>query len=482
MASPNLDAITPERLAGLGKIALAMVIFGIFIGIFSVDMEFYYIAAAMIAMLFTVVLVWNFDITLIIYILVSFIPWGRTPDIVQGGSGLGRGLYVSEIMLAFLLIVWLGRYFTGNLPKKRISTGFYIPLTIYLIFCIVNVINSFVFWDPNVDKANQKIFANLAEIAIHVLSGAALAITATSFSSMKTAIIAAITFMVTGLYNVINAFFGFIVPFGAVWYSLLTILPASFLLIVVFNNYYNKWFRFLAFIILCAILYQTIVINIQWVSGYFALLVSLGTTAIIYDKKVFFLSLVFLIIAIIIFWPVIQIDIIKASEDEGDFHRFDMFFGSIRMAKKFPMGVGLGNYRTYIIKYGDKLDIPTFTSAHGTYAQHIAEMGWLGFILFMNFAICSLVWMLKALKFLKNEFVRTFLIATIGQFVGIFLAASIGDYIFPTYHNGGLVTFSTTVQSWLIWGTAIALVRLSGDYKNGSVNSDSKLEHKKNTL
>ena len=42
---------------------------------------------------------------------------------------------------------------------------------------------------------------------------------------------------------------------------------------------------------------------------------------------------------------------------------------------------------------------------------------------------------------------------------------SVGDYIIPSYHNGGIVTFSTTVQSWLIWGTAIALVRLSREEK-----------------
>ena len=59
MASPNLALLTPERLEGIGKVSLAMLVFGIVIGIFSAGMEFYYIAAAFIALLLIVVFVWN---------------------------------------------------------------------------------------------------------------------------------------------------------------------------------------------------------------------------------------------------------------------------------------------------------------------------------------------------------------------------------------------------------------------------------------
>lgn len=68
---------------------------------------------------------------------------------------------------------------------------------------------------------------------------------------------------------------------------------------------------------------------------------------------------------------------------------------------------------------------------------------------------------------------KTYLLAAMGQLVGISAAAFIGDYIVPAYHNGGIMTFSSTVYSWLIWGLAIAHIRISRDEANGSLDCHS---------
>jgi len=82
-------------------------------------------------------------------------------------------------------------------------------------------------------------------------------------------------------------------------------------------------------------------------------------------------------------------------------------------------------------------------------------------VLFLAILISGGAWMLKSRREMEPGMSATYLLAAFGQLVGIACAAFIGDYIIPTYHNGGMTTFSGTVYSWLIWGLAVAHVRLS---------------------
>ncbi|MBP5093810.1 MAG: hypothetical protein J6332_07140 [Abditibacteriota bacterium] len=467
MASPNLALLTPERLEGIGKVSLAMLVFGIVIGIFSAGMEFYYIAAAFISLLLIVVFVWNFDIALIIYALVSFSPLGKTPDLMTGGSGAGKGLYVSELMIGFMLIIWVGRYFTNNLAKNRIPTGFYKPLWVYICYMFINVITSFVFWDTMVPREYQNIFATYAQLGLGVLSALALAMMATTLSSLKTTLATMIAFIIPGTILPLNAFLGTPLPFlGAYFAPLLTAFPACFYALAVVDGKYKRtWLRVLALLPLAMIFFIDVIKFVSWVSGIVCLMTALAVTTLLYNWRLFIVCALLMVIVCAIFWPFIQTNIFDASDEEGDMKRFDMFRGSMKFANQFPLGVGCGNYRSYIIVYARRFNIPAYSSAHGTYAQHLAEMGWPGAILLLWFGIGGFVWLVKQILAEENHNIKNFLIAAAANMAGIFVSSSIGDYIIPAYHNGGVATFSTTVQGWLIWGTAIALVRISREEK-----------------
>jgi hypothetical protein len=87
-------------------------------------------------------------------------------------------------------------------------------------------------------------------------------------------------------------------------------------------------------------------------------------------------------------------------------------------------------------------------------------MGFPGFVILIVFLISGGVWILRNYRKMPSGYSKNFMLAAFGQLVGISFASIIGDYMIPTFHNGGLTTFSATIYSWLIWGLAVAHVRV----------------------
>ena len=159
--SPRIEW-TPERVALAGKFLGLIITGGILLGLFAAAMQMYWIAAAIVFLLLAVVVSWQFEAALAIYVLIAFVLLGRTPDLAVGGSGSGKGVFISEIMLVFLLAIWVGRGVCSLLPKNRIKSGFHIPLAIYIVYCVVNVANSYF---AAGDKAKAQEFGKKAVAA-----------------------------------------------------------------------------------------------------------------------------------------------------------------------------------------------------------------------------------------------------------------------------------------------------------------------------
>lgn len=473
---------TPERVASVVKIILAIAAVGIILGVFASEANLYYVGVmAVAAALFTLV-AWKFEVALVIYVLVAFVPWGQTPDLAVGGSGVGKGLYVSEIMLGFLLAIWWTKYLFSALPKDRLRTGFHIPILLYIGYSIINVIHSFIFWDPNVDKIYQYPHVNLIEVGLRILSAGAFIMMATSISDRKWLKWTTLFIMVPGLYNLFNSLAGSPIPVEVPWWPLVVLLPVGYLWAVALDKSKRGFIRVLAAAVVTIAVYSILVRGIQWVSGWLALTVALAVVTFLSNKRLFAVAGVAAVIAVAMSWSFFNHNVILASAEEGDYDRFSLLSGALKYATTFPLGVGLGNYRTYnSFHYGDKWGTTSYTSAHGTYAQHLSEMGIPGLLLLGAILAGGFRWMLKEYRRMPQSMSRTYMLAAMGQMAGIVCAAWIGDYIIPTYHNGGIVTFSATVYSWLIWGLAVAHARITqaDERKNtdGSVGFDCKLEH-----
>lgn len=465
---------TPERVAFTSRQLGIIIATGIGVGIFAAVMQLYYVSALIGMLLLAGLVAWQFESTLALYALIAFIPFGRTPDIAIGGSGVGKGLYVSEVMLAFLLAVWFLKYVWGNLPKHRVSSAFYAPAGLYLLFCLINVWHSYLYWDSNVSQRYQYSTVNFIELLLRFLSVGALIMMATSVRERKWLGWISLALMFAGAYNCFNAFFRLNIPISASWWILLLFLPAGYMTAVMLDGDKALLVRVAAVAVLVIFVYMAFVRHVSWVSGWLGLFVVIGAVSFLVNKKVFVALAAIGCIALAMSWSFVDVNVIAASEEEGDYDRFDLLRASVKYASTFPMGVGLGNYRTYnSFHYGEKWDTTTYTSAHGSYAQHLSETGFPGAILFIGILFLGFRWIYLNYRELPRGPSKTFLLAALGQMAGISVSAFIGDYIVPTYHNGGIFTFSTTIYSWLIWGIAIAHVRISREEALGSVDSNS---------
>ncbi|MGQ9579331.1 MAG: O-antigen ligase family protein [Armatimonadota bacterium] len=466
---------TPERVAALTRDIAFVIVGGIVLGLFATAASSYYIVAAIVVVGIISIIVWHFEVVLVLYALAAFVPWGRTPDIAVGGSGVGQGLYVSEAMLSLLLAIWFAKYLLGSLPANRIRSGFHLPLGLYLAYSLLNVIHSYIFWDPHVSKVYQYPHVNAVEFGFRMLSAGAFVMMATTVSQERWLKWTTLTLCLPGIYNLANSIAGWIVPVSAPWWPLITFLPVCYCYAILLDGGKSFPKRFGAGLVVVAAIVQIFVRNVRWVSGWLGLFAALGTVTYVRSRKAFAVLMLLGAIVVIVFWPFFHENVIVSSREEGDYDRFALMKGAWRYAVTFPLGVGLGNYRTYnSFYYGVKWDTTAYTSAHGTYAQHLSEMGIPGFVLFMWILISGGVWLVLKYRQLPPGVSKTYVLAAYGQLVGIAFAAFIGDYIVPTYHNGGLVTFSCTVYSWLTWGLAVAHVRMiqNGvpEKKNGPIN------------
>lgn len=465
---------TPERLALLARNSAIVVIVGIVIGIFAIGANLYYIAAIAAGALLTLLVAWQFEAALVIYVLVTFVPWGGTPDLAVGGSGVGKGIFVSEIMLGFLLVVWFGKYLLGGLPKNRIHSGFYVPMGLYLAYCVLNVVNSYLFWDTHVNRIYQHPIVNVIELGLHFLSAGALVMMATTVTNRKWLTWTTFALFVPGIYNALNGLTGSRIPIAAPWWGLLTLLPAGYLWAIAIDPDQPTTRRLLAASATALGVFIIMIQNLAWVSGWLGFFATLGAVTLVKNRKVFFALLAVVCLLTVAAWPYLHKNVVENSQEEGDFDRFSLMAGAVKYASAFPLGVGLGNYRTYnTFYYGEKWGTTSYTSAHGTYSQHLSEMGFPGLVFLFCVLIQGFRWIYGNYRKMPPGGSKLFLLAALGQMVGISVAAIIGDYIIPTYHNGGIFTFSASIYSWLIWGLAIAHIRISRDEADGSIDCHS---------
>ncbi|MCE5324491.1 O-antigen ligase family protein [bacterium] len=454
---------TPERISFLVRNIVLVIVGGIALGLFATAANLYYVAAAVFGAVLVVVVAWQFEAALVVYVLVAFVPWGRTPDIAVGGSGAGKGVFISEVMLGFLLVIWFARYLFGSIPKDRVKSGFYVPLALYIAYCIVNVVNSYIFWDPHINRIFQNPMVNIVDLGLRILSAGALVMVATTISNRKWLKITTIAMLIPGIYNLLNALVGYPVPVSALWWSFLTLLPACYFTAMALDIDKKRWQRILCGVVVALCLYVICFKVVSWVSGWLALLCGLAAVLAIKNKRLFWAACIVFVVVVIAAWPFINRNVVEESKTGGDYDRFSLMLGAWKYATHFPLGVGLGNYRSYnSFYYGHKWGTTAYTSAHGTYSQCLSETGIPGLILFLSILVMGFRWMLVRYRAMPPGFSKTFLLAVLGQFVGISITAFFGDYIIPAYHNEGLTTFATTVYSWLFWGLAIAHIRLSG--------------------
>jgi len=405
----------------------------------------------------------NFAAGIVLFLGVCWIVV-RTPDVATGGSGGGQGLPLSQLGLAVLLAVWVAKRFAAQ-NFRLYKMPILVPVALYLFVCFWSTVNSLVFRDPQVMKHSfvQYTQVNILEMALRVLALSAAVMIANTLEG-RTLRWAAAILLVPGL-----ATFSGLVPFlpSSNYLTFAQVISASVLAAFVLTGQGPLWLRVVGGAFALSILGRLLLNGTEWVSGWFACLAALAVVTFFAQRRLLAVACIVLTLLVVVRFDYFYEKVYVTNFYKGSLsnNRTDMVRAGVLYATKFPLGIGLGNYRQYNQWYGSKeiWNTSAFSSAHGTIAQSLSETGFLGLLAFL-LLLASIVRMLyHAWRVLPPGRAKSYVLGALGAFIGIGSAAAFnGDYLFPTYHNGAMATFGATVYVFFLIGVAGAIAREHG--------------------
>lgn len=404
----------------------------------------------------------NFEAGVVLFLGVCWMRVG-TPEVASGGSGGGQRLLLSQAGLFILLVVWIARRFAAQ-DFRFYRMPVLVPMGLFLLVCTWSTMNSLLFPDPQVMAHSFKQYTqvNILEIGIRFLALGATVMIANTLHGRFLRWGAGVL-LLPGLAAVT----GISLVFGASSYlAFAQTICIGVCTAFALNGRGPSWLRAVAGLIAISLVGVMLLRGAEWVSGWLAGIMALGLVAFLAQRRVFWIGCAVLAVLVIAprwnyFYQSVYVSNFKANSLRND--RTDMLRGAALYATHFPLGIGVGNYRQYNQYYADKSrwDTGMFSSAHGTISQALSETGFLGLL--------ALLLLLGSLLFMTYRVWRAlppgsweshYTLGALGALAGVFAAAAFnGDYVFPTYHNGGMATFGATVYTFFLAGVVGAIAR-----------------------
>lgn len=455
-----------RRLIAITLIAMAGVALGVFGLIIARGGDMGWLLVCIALLVGVSILYKNFEFGIVGFLGVCWIAIG-TPTVSGTGSGLSVRLLIGQTGLALLLMVWVTRLLVRQ-EFRLYSNPLSVPIVLHTVFCTWSIANAFMFPDPKVTTNSYQIYSqvNYYELIVRFLCFGGLLMIANSLKG-RALRWASLVVIVPGILT-----FTGLLPFvpSTGYNSWPQIYSMAFLLSMVTTGRGKPWMRVAALWVAISIFFAYFVRGTEWVSGWMGALMAIIVILFFTRRRFLLLGAAVMVVAVLLNWQYFYQEVYVANfyADSLENDRSRMLLGAFMYASKFPLGVGLGNYRSYNAYYGrpEVWNTTTFFSAHGTYAQILSEIGWPGLLTLLWFLAAGTRMLYRFWRALPEGYVKSYMMGTLGGFVGVYAASFNGDYLFPAYHNGGMGAFGSTVYTFFMLGIAMALARENGlDWK-----------------
>ncbi len=415
----------------------------------------------------------NFELGLVGFLWVAWLAL-KTPAVAQGQSGGGaQGLQIAHAGLSALLGLWIARSLFG-VRAKPARHALWWPVGLHLFFCGLSTMASVLFPDSNILHYSKPTnpFVNLIDWLTRFLSLGGMVLVGANLSGrwVDRAGVALVG-------TTVLAFVGFLLHMPHPLYiEFAFIMPVGVLAAMTLLGYGPLWLRWLSGATALLIFGMLLLAGTEWVSGWMGAGIALFVTVWVLRRKLLWIGVAAILLMIAVrpmyFYEKFYVmnfyagKVLKSRTASGGTFENDrsrMLLGAARYANEFPLGIGLGNYRAAATYYGrpDVWNTTIFSSAHGTFAQTLTEVGWPGLVtlFWILFASLKMNWTYWLRSEKVSKWRRCLLIGSFGGVVGNFCAAFLGDYLFPTYHNGGMGSIGACVYTWLYLGLVLAIGR-----------------------
>lgn len=455
-----------DRAAAGLPVAMLVIAVGLLLAVFVTTCSAYYVMAGAGALVLGFLLVRNLQAGLVVYLFIAALAFGETPGIQSPYSGYRAGLMPSQLFLAFLALLWVGRaILTGGFRLVRSQLN--LPLAALCLVALGSLVANNVLRGTRELLFHQMLLTQVAEVGLLGCSVCAFFLAANTFKESRWIGRIFAPVVLLGLYFAAHRVFRFDLPIPMVWGSFLLAAAVAFVYArLLFGGLERA--SAIGLGVLLGFMLLAAYINLRWVSGWVAVTGAVLTVSC-YRSRALGVFLVVLAAVALFVYPGIYHSVHAESEFGGDFDRFVIWHDAFRMFIGVSpiLGVGPGNYHPYVYYYSTLwFGGRTYTTAHSNYVQMASELGLIGLAVFLWVIVSAIRAGSTAARTSPPE-LRWLAIAATSFFAAIAVTCVFGDYLFPSRGNNGIVSFGTTVYTWLIMGAAVAAGNLRGSMADG---------------
>lgn len=374
---------------------------------------------------------------------------------LQLPTGTESKIPLSLLLACVLSGMWIATTLLrgGRLSPSRLNA----PILVFLVICIVSLAWGIAWRDPWLIHSPKFIVTQVGALVTILVSPAAALLIGNFITSKRQLIFIFGAFIVGGILMTLTQFFHIeqeLLNDGGLW-CLWTATPLLGLLIV--QPGLRWYWRLLVAAALLLNLYQNVIVNRDWLSGWVPTLVALGALVFIRSPKAFFSLLPFAILLLVINISFFS-SVAQENINDGSLERLIIWQQNWRVVKDhWFLGTGPAGYAIYYMSY-----FPTEArSTHNNYLDIVAQFGFLGLGTWFWLAFAGVREGWELCNRLAPGFEKTLAVTTTAGWIGACASMMFGDWILPFAYNQGIVGYRYTVYSWIFLGTLIVLRRLS---------------------
>ncbi len=370
-------------------------------------------------------------------------------------------LSIAVAFLGFLFFLWL---FDMLARRRQIIVHRSRVVLVLLSFALVSVLAFIAGQLPWFPISAARMDAQVGGLSIFLLAACAFLLAAHQIGELAwlkrlvwvflgLGAFYLVAFLIPGFGRILNSIYQPGARGSIFWTWMATLLCAQAL----FNNHLPRWQRFGCGAVLVILVYLSLILNREWVSGWLPPVAGLGVM-IWFQLRRYRVPLALTAALLLFLFAQSELwGMIIAENQYSLLTRGASFTILLEIIKVNPiLGLGPANYYWYTPLY-PILGWYTQFNSHNQFVDLIAQTGILGLVLFLWFCLEVLLTAGRILGRQPAGFARAYALAAIGGLAGTLASGFLGDWFLPFVYNIGLSGFSGALFFWLFLGGLVAL-------------------------
>ena len=374
---------------------------------------------------------------------------------VQLSTGTYTQLPVSLLLTIGLTALWLvSMSIRGNRP---VATPLNKPLLCFGILCILSFVWGVAWRDPLADAIPNFIVVQIGAL-VTILVSLSVPILIGNFVTTPGQLKYIVgCFLVFGSAMTLTQLFKvdqIVLNDRGLWGT--WVIACAYGLLIAQPDLRRRWRWLLAAIVLLTF-YQTMLINSDWISGWFPSVIAIAAITFLRSWKLGLVLMVVGTVAIVgslgFFEAVAQSNI-----DDGSLERLEIWEQNWGVTSEhWLLGTGPAGYAIYYMSY-----FPTTArSTHNNYLDILSQFGIVGLVVWMWVMVTSVYVGWRTVRMLPPGLLKTMAMIAAGGWVAALVSMIFGDWVLPFAYNQGISGYKYTVYSWIFLGVLVAINRIN---------------------